>query len=130
MSSSQNTSLHIKGTSKSPAIDFKPGMLSIEGRSIPENAVAFYEPLLAWIEQYLQAPEALTKVNLKIEYLNSSSNRFIYNILKMLDDAYQKGTNIVVNWYYEEDDDTMRNTGNDFQALISLPYRLIPVEEI
>ena len=105
-------------------------MLSIEGRSIPENAVSFYEPVLAWIEQYLKSPETLTKVNFKIEYLNSSSNRFIYNILKALDEAYQKGTNIVVNWYYEEDDDTMRNTGNDFQAMVSLPYRLIPVEEI
>ncbi|MBR7067209.1 MAG: DUF1987 domain-containing protein [Bacteroidales bacterium] len=124
-----NSVLHIKGTSKNPEIDFKPGFLTIEGRSIPENAILFYEPIIDWIEKYLQHPEALTKVNIKIEYLNSSSNRFLYNILKMFDDAYMAGSNIVVNWYYEEDDDTMRSTGLDFQSLVSLPYRLIPIED-
>lgn len=124
-----NSVLHIKGTSKSPEIDFKPGFLTIEGRSIPENAILFYEPIISWLDKYLQNPEALTKVNLTIEYLNSSSNRFIYNILKMFDDAYHSGSNIVVNWYYEEDDDTMRNTGLDFQSLVSLPFRLIPIED-
>ena len=103
------SSLYIKGTSKTPQIDFKPGMLQVSGRSIPEDAVEFFQPVIGWLEEYLKNPEPLTRLNLRMEYINSGSNRFIFNLIKMLDDAYLKGHSVLVNWYYEEDDDTIRN---------------------
>jgi hypothetical protein len=121
------SSLFIKGTSKTPQIDFKPGMLQISGRSIPEDAVEFFQPVIAWLEEYLQNPEPLTRLNLKMEYINSGSNRFIFNLIKMLDDAYLKGQSVLVNWYYEEDDDTIRNLGRDFQALVKVPFKMVEI---
>lgn len=120
--------LFIKGTSKSPEIDFKSGLLLVSGRSIPEDSIAFYEPVIAWIENYIKRPEALTRVNFRIEYINSGSNRFIYTILKLLDGQFANGSNIVVNWYYEEDDDTLYNLGRDLQGLIKLPFKLIAID--
>ena len=74
--------LFIKGTSKTPEIDFTPGKINISGRSIPEDAIAFFQPVVKWIEEYLANPVNLTKANFKIEYINSGSNRFVFTILK------------------------------------------------
>ncbi|HPW25862.1 MAG TPA: DUF1987 domain-containing protein [Tenuifilaceae bacterium] len=121
------SSLYIKGTSKTPQIDFKPGMLQVSGRSIPEDAVEFFQPVIGWLEEYLKNPEPLTRLNLRMEYINSGSNRFIFNLIKMLDEAYLKGHSVLVNWYYEEDDDTIRNLGRDFQALVKVPFKMVEI---
>ena len=116
--------LFIKGTSKTPEIDFAPGMIQISGRSIHEDAASFYQPVVKWIENYMAKPEKFTKVSLSIEYINSGSNRFIFNILKMFEECHLKGNNISVAWYYEEDDDTITNLGLDFKALFTLPFNM------
>jgi hypothetical protein len=117
--------LYIKGTTKTPEIDFSPGMIQISGRSIPEDAISFFQPVMKWIENYVANPEKFTKVNMKIEYINSGSNRFIYNILKLIEDSHQKGNNFSISWYYEEDDDTIKNLGEDFTALLTVPFNLV-----
>jgi hypothetical protein len=121
------TNLYIKGTTKTPEIDFKPGILQISGRSIAEDAVAFYQPVIKWIEDYLKKPESLTRLNLKMEYINSGSNRFVFTIMRMLDEAYSQGHNVVINWYFEEDDDTIKNLGRDFQALVKAPFKMVEI---
>jgi hypothetical protein len=120
-------SLYIKGTSKTPEVDFSPGMIKISGRSIPEDALSFYQPVVKWIDNYILNPEKFTKVSFAIEYINSGSNRFIYNILKALDECFKKGHNISVSWYYEEDDDTINNLGQDFKALFELPFNMVTI---
>jgi hypothetical protein len=117
--------LYIKGTSKTPEIDFSPGMIQISGRSIPEDSISFFQPIMKWIEAYVANPEKFTKVNLKIEYINSGSNRFVYNILKMIDEGHRAGHNFSISWYYEEDDDTIKNLGEDFAALLKVPFNLV-----
>ncbi len=121
----QLKALFIKGTSKTPEVDFSPGVIQLSGRSIPEDAVAFFEPIMKWIENYMKNPEKFTKVSFKIEYINSGSNRFVYNMLKMVDESFKQGNSITVNWYYEEDDDTIKNLGEDFQALLEVPINLV-----
>ena len=117
--------LYIKGTSKTPEINFAPGLIQISGRSIPEDAVAFYHPLVKWIENYIQSPEEITKVKFNIEYINSGSNRFVYNMLKLIENCHIQGHKISVDWFYEEDDDTIMNLGLDFKTLLSVPFNLV-----
>jgi len=40
------------------------------------------------------------------------------------------GTEVKVNWYYEEDDEDMLEAGEDYQAIIDLPFKMIEVEEL
>lgn len=119
--------LYIKGTSKTPEVDFTSGVIQLSGRSIPEDAVSFYQPLIRWVNAYVEQPEKFTKVNFRIEYINSGSNRFIYAIFKLLDDCFIRGNDIAVTWYYEEDDDTIKGLGKDFQSLLKVPIKLIEV---
>jgi hypothetical protein len=119
--------LYIKGTSKTPEVDFSTGVIQLSGRSIPEDAVAFYQPLIRWVNAYVEKPEKFTKVNFRIEYINSGSNRFIYTIFKLLDDCFIRGNEVTITWYYEEDDDTIRGLGKDFQSLLKVPIKLVEV---
>ncbi|PKP40478.1 MAG: nuclear pore complex subunit, partial [Bacteroidetes bacterium HGW-Bacteroidetes-12] len=100
----QVTGLFIKGTSKTPEVNFKRGFISISGRSIPEDSVTFYQPLVKWIESYITNPEGVTRVDFKIEYINSGSNRFIFNILRLLNESYKQGNKVLISWLFEEDD--------------------------
>mgnify|MGYP003959085331 CR=1 FL=1 len=42
------------GTPKTPSIKFdaKLGLVEIKGRSIPENSIEFYNPLIDWLDRY------------------------------------------------------------------------------
>ena len=39
-------------------------------------------------------------------------------------------TNLKIKWFYESDDEDMEEAGEDYQAIISLPFKMIEVEEI
>jgi len=117
--------IFIKSTSKTPEIEFSVGSIKLSGRSIPEDAVGFYQPLLKWVGQYVANPAKTTMVEFKIDYVNSGSNRFIYKIIKEFDDCFKKGNDVVVNWYYEEDDETIKGLGQDLQTLFDVPFQLV-----
>lgn len=119
--------LYVKGNSKTPEIDFNKGKLKISGRSIPEDALTFYQPVIKWLENYITQPEKSTEVSISIEYINSGSNRFLYNIVKILEKCYLDGNEVIISWYYEEDDDTIQNLGLDFKTLFKVPISLVTI---
>jgi len=122
----------LEGTPKTPAVNFNTseGKLELKGRSIPENSVEFYSSLNEWIENYGKAPQETTIFDVKLEYFNTSSSKCILDLFKLLESINGKGTEVKVNWYFEEDDEDMEEAGEDYQAIIHLPFNLIEVEEI
>jgi len=124
--------LILEGSAKTPSITFNAneGKLELKGRSIPENSVEFYKPLNDWIEAYGATPKAQTSVDIKLEYFNTSSSKCILDLFKKLETINGKGTDVSINWYFEEDDEDMEEAGQDYQAIISLPFKIIEVEEI
>ncbi len=121
-----------EGSAKTPAVSFDStsGILELKGRSIPENSVEFYKPLNDWIETYSSSPKEKTVVDIKLEYFNTSSSKCILDLFKKLERISQKGTEVHVNWYFEQDDEDMEEAGEDYQAIIKLPFKMIEVEEI
>lgn len=120
-----------EGSAKTPSIQFLiDGHLELKGRSIPENAVEFFKPLNDWIDAYGANPAAATTVDVKLEYFNTSSSKCLLDLFKKLEALQGKGTQVTVNWYFEEDDEDMEEAGEDYQAIISLPFNMIEVEEI
>jgi hypothetical protein len=124
--------LHLEGSAKTPSINFDAaaGKLELKGRSIPENSVEFYKPLNDWIDTYGKAPVAETAVDVKLEYFNTSSSKCILDLFKKLESISGDRTNVIINWYFEEDDEDMEEAGQDYQAIIGLKFNIIEVEEI
>lgn len=112
----------LKETATTPYVlfDHTTGLLKIDGRSIPENVIDFYHPILRWIDEYSKEPCETTEITLKFEYFNTSSSKRIFDIMKKLEKmATDSGKRVVINWYYEEDDEDILFAGNDYKALIS-----------
>lgn len=109
----------IEATKNSPRVELNPdGKLIIKGRSILENTTEFYTPVIQWVKNL--TCEQIT-VEVRLEYMNSSSSKHLITILKNI--AAQSGTRkACVKWFYEEDDEDMLDLGKDFQTLIHIPF--------
>jgi len=122
----------IESTAKTPEINFDAdkGLLEMKGRSIPEHTVEFYKPLHQWIDEYGQNPQALTSIEIFVEYYNTSSSKSILDVFKRLEGIHKKGHDMIVKWYYEEDDESLLESGEEYQSMIDIPFELIsiPVE--
>jgi len=123
--------LIIEGSPKTPTIEFKPneGYLLLRGRSIPENSIEFYKSLLDALEAYNSNSLASTKVDIQLEYFNTSSSKCILDVFKKLEVINSGSSEVIINWFYEEDDEDMLEAGEDYQAIISVPFKMIEVEE-
>lgn len=123
--------LNIEGTPKTPTIrfDYGNGEILIKGRSIPENSIEFYKPLTEKLEAYADQPKDETKVNIQLEYFNTSSSKCILDVFKKLEKINSGASNVTINWYYEEDDEDMLEAGEDYEAIINIPFKMIEVEE-
>ncbi|WP_026998279.1 DUF1987 domain-containing protein [Eisenibacter elegans] len=97
----------IAANKRTPAVSFEftKGELSITGRSIPEDAFAFYSQLLLWLENYTHqhtAPQ--TTITISLDYYNTSSSMYLLNMLKILDELAAKGHPVLLKWYFYEED--------------------------
>ena len=114
----------IQKTLNTPLVKFEDGVLVISGRSIPENAISFFEPLFRFIADYTKKPYPLTEVNVLLEYANSSTNRSLMTVFTLLEKIYENGNNVSVNWYFESGDELMSELGNDFKAILRMPFSI------
>jgi len=125
-------SISIDGTPKTPTIKFNgdTGELVIRGRSIPENSIDFYKPLIDWLDKYSAVAGEEVILKMELEYFNTSSSKCILDIFKKLEAIKKNGKNVTVKWHYEEDDEDMLEAGEDYDAIIDVTFEMIKVEEI
>jgi hypothetical protein len=108
--------LYIAETPSSPEIDFNYSshLLSMRGESYPENAAKFYGPVLHSLNGYLDSLSGQrVEFQIALTYFNSSSTKVLYNIMRALDEAAARDNLITVNWYYDEEDDTIHEIGQE-----------------
>ncbi len=116
--------LYIAPTPSTPEVDFKfnAHTLSLRGESYPENAAAFYGNVIAQLKHYLaESSGGKIEVNIALAYFNSSSTKMLFNLIKALNDAVEAGKQVTLNWYHDEEDDTILEFGQelseDFPAI-------------
>ncbi len=121
----------LEGTNKTPQLDFNSneGRFLISGRSIPENSIEFYKPLFEWLDNYISQAKSNTILDVKLEYFNTSSSKCLVEIFRKLESLQQKNDNVLINWFYEEDDEDMQESGEDFQEIIDVKIVLNQMEE-
>jgi hypothetical protein len=117
-------SLFIAASPASPEVDFRfaENTLSLKGESYPENAAAFYGPVIERLRAYLAACHDVDIiVNVSLAYFNSSSTKMLFSLFEALNDAALAGNTVQLNWYRDEEDDTIQEFGeelrDDFPAL-------------
>jgi len=112
--------MHIPATASSPEVEFRfeAHQLSLRGESFPENAAAFYGPLIAALREFLGLPDQDRTLNVEIAltYFNSSSTKMLFTLFDLLDKSAASGRRIVLNWLFDAEDDTIREFGEELMT--------------
>jgi len=129
--------LLIEPSDFSPKVVFDPvkNLFEVSGESRPENTSKFYVPILEWLQQYQNVlywekdkfgQSAAKTFEFKFDYFNSTSAKFIMDVLMQLDKMAQDGFNINAKWYYDKRDEDMKESGEEFSKLLKkLPMEFI-----
>jgi hypothetical protein len=120
-------SLKIEETKSTPKVVLSPidGEFIISGRSIPDDAAAFYTPIIEWLNEYIETPEAKTVFHFKMNYFNTATSKFFLNILYKLEKVLNKGNDVLVKWYHDSEDEDMAEAGESYSEVIDIPLELV-----
>jgi hypothetical protein len=124
-------SLLLEPTESTPDINFdaNTGVLKLSGRSIPENASAFYFPVLDWLNEYVANPKEQTSFVFYLEYINSISQKMIVDVMMKAVTLKKAGKAVEVKWMYDEDDEEMQEEGEIYQTKFDLDIQLEAVPD-
>jgi hypothetical protein len=130
--------LYIESTSTTPEIHFSPdeNIFVIRGTSSPEDVRALYYPVIEWIKIFIDdvvegeyrifTSENPMRFQADLEYFNSSSAKFFFDIFTELKRLLLTGVPVVVEWIYDSEDIDQKDAGTDIASLVDMEFKFIP----
>lgn len=121
--------LHIEATEETPEVllDAENNKFCISGRSLPEDSVAFYEPIFDWLRKFSEEAEQDVDFEFFMEYFNTSSAKQIAKVFLLLEKLSEKAF-VQIIWKYKKSDPDMMASGMRFSKLLSLEFELREVD--
>lgn len=119
--------IKIAGTEDTPKVILDPANneFEISGRSLPEDVASFYNPVLNWLEQYIESPNDSTVFNFKLVYFNTASSKLLLDILMKLETLHENGKEVLVKWHFPEEDEDMEEAGEEYADIVDVPFEQI-----
>jgi len=125
--------LHVNPKKDSPEVQFEPqtGNFSIVGISHPENISNFFDPVMAWLDEYLKEIKAVGSNNIKpiklrlfFKYINSASYKYLITFLQKMNEFVEIGVPVTMEWQYEPEDEDMKDAGFELMEYsnIKIPF--------
>jgi len=123
-------SLVLQPTAHTPSVSLNSttGVCEFKGRSTPENSVEYYDPIYKWIDAYVLNSNSKTVVNVQFEYFNTSSSKCILDVLKKFVKLHNAGKEVKINWFYEAEDDDMKEAGEDYSDILKIPFEIQSID--
>jgi hypothetical protein len=114
---------YIKSSKTSPSVhvNTSEGFNFIKGKSVPESSVHFYFPIIDKLKVLIKKDQHIT-LEFDLEYFNTSSSKCIFDLIRAVK---RRTKNLQVNWYYEEFDTDMMETGEDFSDALMVPFNFL-----
>lgn len=111
----------LTGTFETPAVilDSEQGIIELSGRSLPEDTIQFFKPVLNWVDEFLQHPSPKAEILIKLEYFNTATSKVLLNLLTRFENAKAP---VEVKWFHFEEDEDMLESGKEFEELVKLPF--------
>jgi hypothetical protein len=117
-------------TKRTPWIIMEPGRIFIMGRSIPENPGEFYRPVHEWISKYAENNLEKTNIEFGFEYINTTSTKWIFTIMRELSEMREIMSNAMITWYFEQGDEDMSELGFILRSLVECPFVVVELDEM
>ena len=94
------------------------------GNSYPENAVDFFQPLLQWVHDYVRIPRKHTLVEFRVNYFNTSSSKYLFQIMEFICAFHAKGNPVKVIWVSNEENNEMLDTWHEIMGELEMDYEV------
>lgn len=104
---------------------YETGLIKLEGVSYPADAAEFFNPIFEWLETYIEQVGGAIVMNLFINYLNTSSTKCLFDIIDRMEEYYNDDNKAQVNWYYEKNDEDIKEIGLEFQEDMQIPFEVL-----
>jgi hypothetical protein len=130
--------LYIERTASTPEINFSPekNIFILKGNSSPEDVRAMYYPVIEWIKIFVDdaidgefkniTPDNPLKMQADLDYFNSSSAKFFYDMFIELKRLAANNKAVIVEWYYDQEDLDQKEAGSDIALLVEMEFVYIP----
>lgn len=120
----------LENTKSTPYVEFcyEQNKLIFKGESYPENAYGFYETIYKLVDEYFTINNNLI-VDFQLSYINTSSIKCLIVLLDKLNKNYKNGSELIINWYYDEDNEFDYDMGQDFKMDIDIPFNFISISD-
>lgn len=112
-------------TKTTPLLMLYKGVLTLSGKAIPIDSNTFFTPLYGQIKKYIDNPLDFTRVNVDLQYANGNSRKCLVRVFYLLDKLKAQGYSVLINWYYENDDDDMLELGLIYYSMNNLHFNFI-----
>jgi hypothetical protein len=110
-------------------LDKDSGKFEISGKTCPEDAVAFYDPVFDWLDEYSQDPLEDTVFDFRLTYFNTVSSKIIMMIMMRLEEINEEGNKVKIRWFYPEDDEDLEEAGDDFSSMLEIEFEMVPYSD-
>lgn len=121
----------IKSATKyTPEIILKPeGTIKITGRSMNGYTSEYFRQIEDWIDNYISDPADITCVDICLEYFKGINFTIYISLLKKIESVRLKNKKVIINWYYEEDDEDILENGEYISTLLGIPFNFIRIND-
>lgn len=131
---------HLESSHLTPKVvlDHKIHHFEMTGVARPEDARSFFNPIIQWLEEYknllMSSGQVYTRDNplvlkFNMEYFNSASAKFLYDVLEKFQQISQSGQFIRIDWIYLEEDDDVLEAGYEMAELLEMEFNYVPIKE-
>ena len=129
--------LYLEPTESSPEIILSPeeNIFKIKGKSSPEDVRSMYYPVIAWIKAFIlmvvegnsfhYSTDNPFVFKFEFTYFNSSSAKFIFDILTEIKRLNLAGVAVIIEWIYDEEDIDLKEAGADMATLSEMEFTFI-----
>lgn len=120
--------LEITPTRSTPLVrmDTEKHEYLIQGRSLPEEGLKFYEGIVEWLEANMPEYNGRSELKVNLQYCNTSSYKGLLLVFQYLQQQNKKGHQFTIIWFYDSDDEDWLEDGRSYQELVDVPFVYVP----
>ena len=118
----------LEASSTTPHVHLHPGegRIVMEGACYPEDAFSFFEPVFHWIDLFAESTGGPLETIIRLDYFNTSSSKCLLDLIRRLDQMSRNGRRVTIRWQYVEDDEDIRETGEELGEGLNASFTLEP----
>jgi len=112
-----------------PRVELKKKLkkIQVSGVSRMPDPGEFYSNFTETLENYFIEFNRTLFIEFNLEYINTGSTKWLFFSLNHLQSLLLKGGLIEITWHYEEDDESIEETGEVLKSQLAIPFTLKPV---